>query len=70
MIIIGVREKYLKIGENNPVTKFTKGIWNNINGINEISNNVSEKLRNNTDNKKKTFPLQLEIDKENPCCKK
>jgi len=28
---------------------------NNINGINEISNNVSEKLRNNTDDKKKNF---------------
>ena len=33
---------------------------NNINGINEISNNVSEKLRNNTDDKKKNFLLQLE----------
>jgi hypothetical protein len=43
---------------------------NNVNGNNEISNNVSEKLKNNTDDKKKKIPLQLEIDKENPCCKK
>ena len=43
---------------------------NNENGINEISNNISEKLRNNTDDKKKKLSLQLEIDKQNPCCKK
>jgi hypothetical protein len=42
---------------------------NNLNG-NEISNNFSEKLRNNNDDKKKKLPLQLQIDNENPCCKK
>jgi len=41
---------------------------NNVNG-NEISNNVNEKLRNNTDDKKKKLSLKLEIDKENPCKK-
>jgi hypothetical protein len=42
---------------------------NNVNN-NAIGNDVTEKLRNKTDNiKNKKLSLQLEIDKENPCCK-